>query len=124
MGGRKHLTQGRVPNPAADFVQADNFAERRLCRRHSEAHEDRRLDNPNLRLKPWAACRHLGCRGFLMLAAFALGLPFEMFHGIRNVDFVPWDARFDERFIQQSSRRTDERVACVVFLVSRLFSYH
>lgn len=105
-------------------MQTDNFAERRLCGRHSKAHDDSRLDSPNLGFKPWAAGRDLGCRWFLMLAAFALRFPFEMFHGIREVDSVPRNARFCERLVQQSTCRTDERTACAVLLISRLFSNH
>jgi hypothetical protein len=124
MGGDKHLSEGRVPKPAAGFMQADNLAKHRLHGRRSKTDDNSRLDSLNLRLKPWPAGGDLSCRRLLMFAAFALRFPFEVFYGIRDIDGIPWNARFEKCFVQQFSSGTDEGMACAVFLISGLFSHH
>ena len=49
-------------------------------------------------------------------------LPFEMFHGIRDIDLLAIDAGSLERLIENFSSGPDEWTPLYVFLIPRLFS--
>jgi len=57
-----------------------------------------------------------------MLAPFALRLPFKMFDGIRDVDVVAGNAGFDQGFVEQSARGSDEGMALQVLLIAGLLA--
>lgn len=119
--GDEHIGRERaLYRPAPEFVQANNPAEHRSGGRGAQADDDARLNHLELGLEPRAAGGNLCSRGFLMPAAFAVRLPFEMLHGVRDIDVVPRNAGFDERFVQQSSGRSDKGMARFVFLIPRL----
>jgi hypothetical protein len=58
-----------------------------------------------------------------MDAPFAFRLPLEVLHRIRHIDFVALDTSFDQRFIQQLSRRTHKWFSREIFVVARLFTH-
>src|ERR1700687_158661 len=62
--------------------------------------------------------------GLLMNAKFAARLPFEVLHGIGDIDFAAIDVGLFQTFIEQSPRRTDKGSSLFVFLVSWLFADH
>ena len=57
-----------------------------------------------------------------MDAALAAGVPLEVLDGIRDVRRRAVDARLDERVVEDSPRRADERLAGPVLLVARLLA--
>ena len=58
-----------------------------------------------------------------MDAAFAAGLPLEMFHGVGDVNFLAVDAGFHKRVIEQLACGADERFSGKIFLVAWLFAH-
>jgi len=61
-------------------------------------------------------------RGLGVDAALATRLPLEVLDGVGDVDLLPGDARLGQRFVEHLSRRSHERLARQVLLVSRLLA--
>jgi hypothetical protein len=57
-----------------------------------------------------------------MFSTPALGLPFEMLDRVRHVHVSSFNASLNERLIQDSAGRSHKRMACHVFLISRLLA--
>jgi hypothetical protein len=52
------------------------------------------------------------------------GFPFEVFHGVRDVDGGTIDSGGSQRLVQDPARGTNERPAFPIFTIARLFSHH
>src|ERR1700740_3686944 len=100
-------------------------AQQRLRRGRSQADDDLGFHCVQFGIQPGTTSVYLRIPRLLVDAPLTtLGRrPLEMFYNIRDVDFIPVDAGFNERLIQQLSRRAHERAAGEVFLISGLFAY-
>ena len=72
--------------------------------------------------EPWAARADLHRVRLLVDAAFSARLPLEVLHDVRDVDLRAIDGRFLEGPVEQCAGRSDERMACEIFLVARLLA--
>ena len=82
-------------------VHAKSFAEERLRRRRSEAHQHLRPDDPDFSLDPWPGSSNLDSSGFLVytpLASFRRR-PLEVLDDIGHINFVTFDARLLQRTV-------------------------
>jgi hypothetical protein len=57
-----------------------------------------------------------------MNPAFSAGLPFEVFHSVRDVNLRPIDSSVRERAIHNFPSRTYEWFARDIFVIARLFA--
>src|SRR5205823_14339726 len=57
-----------------------------------------------------------------MNPAFPPGLPLEMFHRVRDVNFLAINSRFLERSVHDFSRGPNERFTLLIFVIARLFA--
>lgn len=57
-----------------------------------------------------------------MLTAFALWLPFEMFHGIRDIHALPLNSCFSQSLVQDFTGWSDKGMSGPVLLVARLLA--
>jgi hypothetical protein len=80
------------------------------------------LNEPQFGLKPGPASGYFPRRRFLVNATFAPRLPFEMFDGVGDVAGISVNSRLCECTIKKSAGRADERMALLVFLISRLLA--
>src|SRR5581483_5725678 len=96
--------------------------EQRLRRRRPKTDDRARFHELNFRIEPRTARRDLRRVRFLVNAALAARLPFEMLDDVGDVDRRAIDAGVDERAIEQLAGRADERVAGEVFLIARLLA--
>ena len=85
---------------AAHVAEPNGPAKDRLRGGQSQADDHLRPDRVELRLQPGLAGGELRRVRLFMLPAFPLRLPFEMFHGIRNIRLAARDVGFDQRLIQ------------------------
>src|SRR5262245_42658368 len=92
---------------------------RRGC---SQANNYFRLHGNDLCLDPRPASLDLGNVRFLVNAAFATRLPFEVLDDVGYVYLRPIYARLLKRLIQHPPGRTNKRLACEIFIVARLFT--
>jgi len=81
------------------------------------------LDYFELSLQPGLASDNLPDQRFLVQAPLAALNPSEVFHGIGNINVLARYTRFAERFVQHSTRRSNERMPLAIFHVARLFAY-
>ena len=58
-----------------------------------------------------------------MNPALAARLPFEVLHGVGDVNVLAIDAGVGQRLVEKFPRRPDEWTALDVLLISRLFAY-
>jgi hypothetical protein len=72
--------------------------------------------------EPWPARCDLGRIWLFVNAALASRLPFEVLHGVGDVNFGSVNSRFDERAVKQLSGWSDEWPAIEVFIVPGLFA--
>ena len=56
-----------------------------------------------------------------MNPAFPARLPFEMFHCIRDVNFLAINSRFFQRLVHDFPSGPDERFTLLIFVIARLF---
>jgi len=97
-------------------------SDHRLGGGRSEADDDARLDDIDLRLQPWPAGIDLRGVRLLVDAPLAARLPLEVLHHIGDVDAAAIDARFLQRLVQEIARRPHKGPALKVFLVPRLLA--
>src|SRR5712691_2639219 len=88
----------------------------------SEADDDARLDDIDLRLQPWPAGSDLRGIRLLVDAPLAARLPFEVLHHVGDIDAAAIDARFLQGLVQEVAGRPHKGPALKVFLVSRLLA--
>ena len=106
---------------AAVAKNADVASKQRFRRGAAEGDENPRLKRIQFGVKPRAACSDVsGARRF-MNATLAAWLPFEMLHGIRDVDFFSINAGFLERTVEKLASRPDKRPTFAVLGIARLF---
>src|SRR5262245_39705756 len=108
---------------AARDRHAKVAAQQRLCGRRSEAHDQLGLDQLDLLLEPGQAGSYLASCRLLVEAPLPLCDPFEVLDDVRDVRVAARDLGRGERLVEQSSRRPDEGLASLVFLVARLLAY-
>src|SRR6185312_5913916 len=96
--------------------------EQLLRRGRSERDDQLGPDHGELGLEPRAARGQLARVGLLVQPSLAAGLPFEVLHGIGDVDLVAIDTGGHQRLVQEPSRRPDERVALPVLLIAGLLT--
>src|SRR3989442_8189765 len=97
-------------------------SQQRLSRRRTQTNDHFGANHFDLGFEPGLACCNLERVRFLVDAALASRLPFEMFHRVRDIDFLPIDAGFFQGFVENSSRRSDEWTPLKVFLIPWLFT--
>ena len=117
-GGRKR----RAPCPSPHLVEPDGLAEDGLGRRDAEANDHARLHELCFRLQPGPAGRNFRGGRLFVFPTLSLGLPFEVFHGIGDIDLTPRNADFSQRLVQDLPCGTDKRFPGQVFLIARLFA--
>lgn len=115
--------RGNEPPPLPGY--AELLAKESLRSSCTEADENSRADEMNLRFEPRPACKNLGVARFLVNSTLPLpgAYPTEMFHRICNVDVGPVDPDPFQRVIEQLSRGADEWPSRNILSVSRLFSH-
>jgi hypothetical protein len=57
-----------------------------------------------------------------MNPALPTGLPFEVFHRVRNVNFLAINSRFFEGLIHDFSSGSNEGFTLLIFVIARLFA--
>jgi len=112
----------RAEGTASEFIQAYAFPEYRLRGRDAQAQDDMRPKHLDFRFEPRPACGDFRGGWFLVLAAFALRLPFEVFDGVGDVDIPADDTGLFQRSVEQASGRSHERMAGQILLIARLFT--
>ena len=80
---------------AAMLCDAKILAEQGLGGGGAEADDHFGVDRSDFGVEPRPASGDFGGAGFFVDAAFAARLPFEMFHGVGDVNFFAIDAGFD-----------------------------
>src|ERR1700730_13240982 len=121
-GGGEVGREGGIDKFAAMLRDAKILAEKRLGGGGAEADNHFGMNSSDLGIKPRAARGDFGGIGFFVDAAFSPGLPFEMFHGIGDVNFFAVDSGFDERVVEKLAGGADERFAGQVFLIAGLLA--
>src|SRR5882757_9512352 len=109
-----------LTTPLAD---AKFFSQQRLRGSRAEADQHFWFQNLQFCFQPRAARGNFPTIRLLVNTPLASWLPLEVLDGIRHIDFVTVDACFDESFVQELSRGTDERFPRQIFVVARLFAY-
>jgi hypothetical protein len=72
--------------------------------------------------EPWPACRDLRRIRLFVNAALPSRLPFEVLHGIGDVNFGSVNSSFDERAVEQLSGWSHEWPAIEVLIIPGLFA--
>jgi hypothetical protein len=80
------------------------------------------MNDFNLCLQPRLTGYHLPDRRFLVQAPLAALDPFEMLDGVGDVNLVARTTHFSEGFVQETTCRSDERMALAIFHVAWLFT--
>ncbi len=81
------------------------------------------LNDPQFRFQPGTARGDFARVRLLMNSTFAAGLPFEVFHRVRDVNLRPIDSSVFERAIHDFPSRTNEWFAGHIFVIARLFTH-
>ena len=114
--------QHLAPLPGNSESRAENGLRR--CRTH--CHDEGGLNDPQFRFQPGTARCNFARVRLLMNPAFPAGLPFEVFHSVRDVNLRSIDSGVFERAIHNFPSRTYEWFARDIFVIARLFAnqYH
>ena len=107
---------------AALTADRDDSTEYGLRRGRTEANQDFRLDNFQFCFEPRLTGGDLADRRFLMQPALAALDPAEMLHRIGNVNFLARNLCLGKCAVEETSRRTDERMPLAVFHIAGLFT--
>src|SRR5262245_42160330 len=115
--------RGRFPldHPAPEGTDSGIPTEDGASGGGAEADDERGRKRRQLAFEPAAAGVELALRGCLVDPSRAAGRPLEVLDCIGNVDGAPVQPRRDERPIEETSGRADERPSDTVFDVARLF---
>src|SRR6266498_3948125 len=123
MDGDKDRGAGVTVEKLPPFLRdADDSSHHRLSRGGAQADDHLRVNDLDLRLQPGLAGYHLPDQRLLMQASLAPLDPFKMLHGVGDVNLVARNARFSEGFVQETTCRSDERVALAIFHIAWLFT--
>jgi hypothetical protein len=107
---------------AALARDAERWPEDRLCGGCAETNQQLRFHQTQLRFEPRPASSDFARVWFLVDATLTLRFPFKVLYRIRHVNMATIDSRFFECAIHDLSRRSDERFAGEILVISRLFS--
>ena len=94
------LGQRRAEGAAPEFIQSHALAEHRLRGGHPQTQHGASSQRPDFRFEPRPAGGDFRGRWFLVLASFALRLPFEVFDGVGNIDISADDAGLFQRPVE------------------------
>src|SRR2546423_6978056 len=103
---------------AAMLGDAELWSEDRLRGRRAERDDQVGLHDFYFRLEPRLTRGDFARAGLGMDSAFSARLPFEMLDGVGDVDFGTIDAGLFKSPIEHHSRRADEWLAGLVFLIA------
>ena len=98
------------------------LAKQALCGRRAKADDHFWLRNGDLGFQPRATGKNFQLIRFLVNAAFAARLPLEMFHGVGDINFATVNTCGLERFVENASRGSYERLASKILFVAGLFA--
>src|SRR5687767_11797803 len=107
---------------AALFGHAKLRTEQCLRSRRAQGHNHFRFDYGSFSLEPGATGSNLQCVWFFVYAPFAARLPLEMFDDVRDVCLFAINACFFQRFIEQATGWSNERLARQIFFIAGLFA--
>src|SRR5277367_2321087 len=91
-----------LDRPAAILSEPEFIAQNRLCRRRTQASDDRGLHNREFGLEPWMAGANFARARLLMNAPFTALLKLKMFHCIGYVDACTIDAGILQRTVEHA----------------------
>ena len=101
---------------------ADYSAQDRLRGSGTHTHDHLWMNDRKFCLQPRLARYNLPYQRFLMHAPLAALNPFEMLHGVGEINLPTGNARFDESLVQHTTCRSDERTTLTIFHVAGLFT--
>src|SRR5437660_1507121 len=106
-------SQAGADPPSSLPRHAEIISEQRLGSGRTQAHENTRLQQANLRIEPGAARLNFGRARLLVNSPLPpfIGRPLEVLYDICYVDFVAVDSCQAQSLIQYFSRRSYERAA-------------
>ena len=107
---------------AALATDRDDSTKHRLRRGRAEANQNFRLDDFQFRFEPRLAGGDLADRRFLMQPALAPLDPAEMLHRIGDINFLARNFCLGKCSVEETTRRTDERMPLAVFHITGLFT--
>ncbi len=107
----------------SEFLQCDSTTKNGACRCGSKAHDDERLNQPNLGRKPWIAGLYLAGRRRQVQLSCSCSLPLEVLHCVGQIDLLSIHTRHIECSIQKFASRPDKWDPYHVLLLSGLFTY-
>src|SRR5690349_2465626 len=123
MNGRHYVRrERRFDELAAWFGDAKLWTEKWLGGRSAERDDHLGFDQRELGLEPGTTSGNLSRIRFLVNAAFATRLPFEMFDDVGDVGLFAIDAGISERIVEKLAGRTNERFAGQIFFVAGLLA--
>src|SRR5437879_359864 len=111
-------SQAGADPPSSLTGHAEIISEKRLGSGRTQAHENTRLHQANLRIEPGTARLNFGRARLLMdspLPPF-IWRPFEVLYDICDINFVAVDSRQAQSLIQYFSCRSYERPSAEIFL--------
>ena len=88
-----------TPTSSPHLMKANDLTKHGLGCRDAKTDDDARCYCLHFRFKPRPTGGDFGGRRFFVLASPALWLPFEMFHGIRDIDVLSRDPGFRQCLI-------------------------
>src|SRR5215472_9475415 len=99
---------------------AELFSQESLGGGSSQADDHLRACSGNFRVQPWTASLDFRVSRLLMDAPLAalVGSPVEMLHHVGHVDGGFVDSGYGKCLVENSSGRTDERMAGQIFFVA------
>src|SRR5256886_2783758 len=124
MHRRHHRWQtGPLNELAALHAHAEVTAKQRLGRGRPQQDQQVRLDHRDFGIQPGTTGVDLSGIRLLVQATLALGLPFEVLDGVRDIDMRAVDARLLERLVEHASGGTDERFSFPVLAIAGLLAH-
>jgi len=122
-GDKTNGTEVSIEKLAAFSSDGHSAAKHRLRGSCAHTHDKLWPNNFELCLQPGPAGYHLAYERFLVHTSLATLYPLEVLDCIGYVNLLTGDPCFGQGLVKQASRRSDERMALPIFLISRLLSY-
>ena len=114
---------GPLHELGALHAHAEVAAEQRLGRGRTQQDQQVRLHHCDFAIQPGTTGIDLRGIRLLVQAPLALGLPFEVLDGVRDIDTLAVDARLLERLVEHTSGGTDERFSFPVLAIAGLLAH-
>src|SRR5256885_1382177 len=114
---------GPLHELAALHAHAEVAAEQRLGRGRTQQDQEVRLHHCDFAIQPETTGIDLSGIRLLVQATLALGLPFEVLDGVRDIDTPALDARLLERLVEHASGGADERFSFPVLAIAGLLAH-